>query len=121
MLPRIGQVLKEQDEFGKLGSPASRCALIRKIPLPLKNIKKGETYFFPLHRHSDTDSRLTFVDAIKLLNQPDFKLLRWSPEDLEAYSEEARTISSSVSTGRYLFTELQKTYLEESFVLVPYL
>ena len=67
----------------------------------------------------DADTRLTFVDAIKLLNQPDFRILRLSPEDLQSYDKEAMTVGSPLNTGRGLYTELQNIYLEGS--LVPYL
>ena len=72
-----------------------------------------------LCRDSDADTRITSPDIIKLLNQPDFKILKWSAEDLAAYSAAARTVGSPVDDGKLLFTDLQKTYEQEP--LVPFL
>ena len=70
-------------------------------------------------RHADVNYRPKFVEVIKILNQPELKLLRWSQEDLQSYDEQATTLGTPLSCGRYLFTELQQAYKEET--LVPYL
>ena len=75
--------------------------------------------YYHLYRHFDAKSRPKFVDVIKVLNQPDFKLLKWSPEDLEAYSEEMRTVGSGLENGMALYTKLQQTY--KGVTLVPFL
>lgn len=74
-----------------------------------------------LFRHDDADSRPKFVDILKLLNQPEFKVLTWSPEDLEAYDDEARRIGSSINNGINLYTDLQYTYQKDISSMVLFL
>lgn len=54
-----------------------------------------------------------------MLNQPEFKVLTWSPEDIIAYDEETRSVGSSIAKGQCLYTELQNTYKKDE--LVPFL
>ena len=77
------------------------------------------TVVWSIARHTEADSRPKFVDAVKMLNQPEFKLLTWSPEDIVAYDEEARSVGSLITKGKYLYTELQNVYKKDT--LVPFL
>ena len=64
-------------------------------------------------RSPDPGSRPRFVDIIRVLNQPEFKVLKWSPEDLNQYDMQSRTVGGVVENGTNLFTELQQAYREE--------
>ena len=75
--------------------------------------------FVFIGRHTHADSRPKFVDLVTMLNQPEFKVLTWSPEDIIAYDEETRAVGSPLTKGQYLYTELQNTYTKEE--LVPFL
>lgn len=71
------------------------------------------------YRHSEPKLRPKFMEVVKSLNQPDFKILEWSQDDLKTYDKNAMTLGSPLREGKYLFTELQQTYQEET--LVPFL
>ena len=42
---------------------------------------------------------------------PEFKVLKWSEEDLARYGEEARTIGAPLEAAEHLFAELQTKYM----------
>ena len=41
---------------------------------------------------------------------PDFKVLTWTPEDVAAYSEQARTLGAPLEAGEELYKELQNNF-----------
>ena len=57
------------------------------------------------------ESRPLFPDILMELQRPDFKLLKWTAEDVSAYSEQARTLGAPLEAGEELYQELQKTYV----------
>ena len=63
-----------------------------------------------LHRSPEPVSRPTFPDIQVDLQRPDFKLLTWTPEDVAAYTEQARTLGAPLEAGGKLYTDIQKTY-----------
>ena len=40
-----------------------------------------------------------FLISFLQLQHPDFKLLKWTPEDVAAYSEQARTLGAPLEAG----------------------
>ena len=66
-----------------------------------------------LYRHPDCDKRPTISDIIQQLQQSDFHILKWIPEDVAEYSKETRTIGSPMKLGAGLYRDLQRTYLVE--------
>ena len=65
-----------------------------------------------IHRNVDSESRPGFYEICSRLSLPEFKILKWSPEDRKAYSEQARSIGAPLEEGENMFIELQKTYLQ---------
>ena len=61
-------------------------------------------------RHPEPESRPSFFEILLVLQRPDFQLLRWSPEDKEAYSEQARTLGGPLEDGKELYNEMQTVY-----------
>ena len=57
------------------------------------------------------ESRPLFPDILVELQHPDFKLLKWTAEDVSAYSEQARTLGASLEAGEELYLDFQKTYV----------
>ncbi len=47
------------------------------------------------------------------LNLPEFRVLKWSAEDVASYSEESRTVGATLAEGEMLFMELQRTYIND--------
>ena len=64
-------------------------------------------------RNPSPDSRPSFPDVLVELQRPDFKLLTWTPEDVAAYSEQARTLGAPLEAGEELYTDIQKKYEED--------
>ena len=64
-----------------------------------------------LIRNDDTNLRPGFQEICALVHLPEFKVLKWSEEDLVRYGEEARTIGAPLAEGQTLFTKLQNTYV----------
>ena len=79
----------------------------------------GTLLSFPVGRHTKAESCPKFVDVVKMLNQPEFQVLTWSPEDMVVYDEEARSVGSLITKGKYLYTDLQNVYTKDT--LVPFL
>ena len=52
-----------------------------------------------------------FEEVSALVHLPEFKVLKWSEEDLARYGEEARTIGAPLEAAEHLFAELQETYI----------
>ena len=63
-----------------------------------------------LYRNPVPESRPSFPDIMLELQSPDFKLLRWTAEDLAAYSEQARTLGAPLEAGEQLYTNIQNSY-----------
>ena len=51
-----------------------------------------------------------FGDMHLELQHPEFKLLKWTAEDLSAYSEQARTLGAPLEAGEELYPDIQKSY-----------
>ena len=60
----------------------------------------------------DAQCRPDFYKVHTLLNIPEFKVLKWSAEDVAAFSEGSRTLGAPLEEGEALFTDLQKTYTQ---------
>ena len=54
--------------------------------------------------------RPEFCDTLVTLQQPHFRILKWTKEDLEHASEKARILGSPIEEGFCLYEELQQTY-----------
>jgi len=67
-------------------------------------------YYTVLSRNPSPDSRPSFPDALIELQHPDFKMLMWAPEDVAAYSEQARTLGAPLEAGEELYRDLQISY-----------
>lgn len=70
-----------------------------------------------IYRHPDAELRLKFIDVIKKLNQPEFKVLKWSPEDLDSCDQKSRMLGASLRNGKCLYTELQHKYGDDQYLL----
>ena len=55
----------------------------------------------------DPDSRPMFPQVLLELQQPDFKLVTWTAEDVAAYTEEARTLGAPLEAGETLYADLR--------------
>ena len=51
--------------------------------------------------------RPAFPHILLALMHPDFKLLKWTAEDVSAYSEQARTLGAPLEAGEELFVDIQ--------------
>ena len=60
-------------------------------------------------RHPEASKRPKFADILVVLQQPDFMLLQWDPE--EAVDERARTLGSQLDDTVELYKALRDTYL----------
>ena len=54
------------------------------------------------------------MDILLALMQPDFKLLTWTPEDVAAYSEQARTLGAPQEAGEELYNDIQSKFNEST-------
>ena len=45
------------------------------------------------------------------IQKPDFQILKWSSEEVNSYSEQARTLGAPLDAGHQLHRDLQRTYL----------
>ena len=45
------------------------------------------------------------------IQKPDFQILKWSSEEVNSYSERARTLGAPLDVGHQLHRDLQRTYL----------
>ena len=45
------------------------------------------------------------------IQKPDFQILKWSSEEVNSYSERARTLGAPLDAGHQLHKDLQRTYL----------
>ena len=70
--------------------------------------------------YDDANRRPNFAEVIELLNQPEFKILKWSERDTEAY-EKGKTVGAPLECGEYLYSDLQRTYQDENLRPVPFL
>ena len=66
-----------------------------------------------LSRNEDPKQRPRFEEICALVHLPEFKVLKWSEEDLARYGEEARTIGAPLKAAEHLFAELQKSYVPD--------
>ena len=60
-------------------------------------------------RHPEPSGRPDFANVLVVLQQPDFQLLGWSPDD--ACDVRARTLGSPLDTTAELYKELKDTYV----------
>ena len=67
-------------------------------------------YHCPSYRNPDPELRPSFDVILPELQRPDFKLLKWTSEDVTAYSEQARTLGAPLEAGEELYTDIQNTY-----------
>ena len=66
-----------------------------------------------VYRNPEATLRPPFCGIVIELQQPDFKILKWSDKDKSIYSEKAMTLGSPIKEGASLFKDLQCTYLEK--------
>ena len=67
---------------------------------------------FLCNRNPECSNRPKFACVLQSLQHPDFKLLKWTAEDVSAYSEQARTLGAPLEAGEELYQELQNMYFE---------
>ena len=58
-------------------------------------------------RHTVPEIRPAFPHILLELMHPDFKLLKWTAEDVSAYSEQARTLGAPLEAGEELYPDIQ--------------
>ena len=63
---------------------------------------ESHNVYGPLPRNSP-ELRPDFPSIYSELQQPDFKLLTWTAEDVAAYTEEARTLGAPLEAGEQLY------------------
>ena len=85
----------------------SECTII--ISLKYGNLFFRSNYLI-VFRHTVPEIRPAFPHILLELMHPDFKLLKWTAEDVSAYSEQARTLGAPLEAGEELFVDLQKFY-----------
>ena len=61
-------------------------------------------------RNPRAGQRPDFPNVLQSLQHPDRKILTWTPEDVAAYSEQARTLGAPLEAGEALYKELQSLY-----------
>lgn len=66
-----------------------------------------------MKRNGEAEARPWSYKICSQLNLPEFRVLKWSDEDVVSYSEESRTVGAPLTEGETLYTELQKTYVQE--------
>lgn len=62
-------------------------------------------------RNPDPNLRPTFLKIVVALQRPDYKILHWSTEDTNTYSEQARSFGAPLSDGLDLYLTLQQAYI----------
>ena len=73
------------------------------------SLKMVHCILFTLHhRRLDPDSRPTFSQILTEFQNPDFKFLLWTAEDVAAYTEEARTLGAPLEGGEELYMDLRQ-------------
>ena len=70
--------------------------------------------YYIVTRNPSPDTRPSFPNALLELQCPDYKLLTWTPEDVAAYSEQARTLGAPLEAGEELYADIQKKF-EKTF------
>ena len=71
---------------------------------------------FKCCRNPEATSRPMFCNIITELQQPDFKILKWSENDKAISSEKAMTLGAPIEEGASLFKDLQHTYMQKQVV-----
>ena len=64
-----------------------------------------------LYRKPGASDRPGFLDIMVPIQKPDFQVLKWSSEEVNSYSECARTLGAPLDAGLQLHRDLQRTYL----------
>ena len=64
-----------------------------------------------LYRKPGASDRPGFLDIMVPIQKPDFQVLKWSSEEVNSYSERARTLGAPLDAGLQLHRDLQRTYL----------
>ena len=64
-------------------------------------------------RNPNVDERPTFCDIMQELQKSDFHILKWSTDDMSAYSPELLTLGSPLELGKGLYKDLQTIYLSK--------
>ena len=64
-----------------------------------------------INRHPNMEDRPVMCEILQQLQKPDFHILKWTKEDKEKYSEEARTLGAPLDCGHELYKDLQTIYL----------
>ena len=64
-----------------------------------------------INRKPDASDRPGFLDIMVPIQKPDFQILKWSSEEVNSYSEHARTLGAPLDAGHQLHRDLQRTYL----------
>ncbi len=77
--------------------------------LTLKSFLTTISYY----RHPDVDQRPCFGEIVQQLQKPDFHILKWSAEDVNAHGQEVRKLGAPSHLGKELYEDLQRTYLQK--------
>ena len=65
-----------------------------------------------LYRNPKPNLRPEFCEIVVALQQPDFRILKWTQNDLATCdSEEAKVLGSPLEEGHCLYQDLQKMYV----------
>ena len=73
-------------------------------------VAKVDLYYYYImlaDRNPVPELRPSFSDMFLELQQPDFKLLTWTAEDV---TEQARTLGAPLEAGKELYTDIQRLY-----------
>ena len=54
------------------------------------------------------------MKIVVALQQPDFKILSWSPKDTHSLSENAKCLGAPLAEGECLYKTLQRTYARKT-------
>ena len=67
-----------------------------------------------IYRHPTAASRLTPGGIVSGLSHPDFQILKWSQKDIDATSDKARTLGTTLTEGHALYKGLQQKYMSNA-------
>ena len=66
-----------------------------------------------IYRHPVPESRPRALRIVAGLQRPDFVYLKWSPKEVNLYSEDSRTLGTLLENGQSLHKDLQIKYLDD--------
>ena len=80
------------------------------IATVIKVVYENITIMLLIIRNADKASRPDFAELVRAISSPVTDLLSWSEEDMRVHPQ-AAVLGAPLEVGKYLYPELQGTYM----------